>query len=118
MKKEREKHIKMAKDWVEVYHREKYKTAIVYLDRNENGEIIVDKLFYQIVTKVNYLTACLWLEWRNKQVNDARKGFVQLPNKPNWLVMVRNFRRMQERKIKVLEYLKERQARGKRIENT
>lgn len=92
----------MPKDWVEVYHRDKYKTAIP----DENP------IFYHVVTKVNYLTACLWLQYRNAKVNDGRKGFVQLPDKPNWLVMVRNFRRMQDKKMKVLEYLKERKQRN------
>lgn len=101
MKKEREKRIQHIKDWVAVYHYGQYKTAI-----------LEEPPLYSVVTRVNYLTACLWLQYRNAKVNDGRKGFVELPNKPNWLVMVRNFRRMQDKKMKVLEYLKERKQRN------
>jgi hypothetical protein len=111
-KAEREKNIQMAKAFTEVYHRDKYKTCIVELDYDEAGKIVINPLFHRVVTKQTYITSCLWLEWRNKLVNDNRKGFVQLPNKPNWLVLVRNFKRMQERKIKVLEYLNERKKRN------
>lgn len=102
-KKEDDKKIKMAKDWVEVYHRDKFKTAII-------GREIPHT--YDVVTKVNYLTASLWLKVRNEKVNDGRKGFVQLPDKPNWLVMVRNFRRKQDRMIRVMKYLDERKKRS------
>lgn len=101
MKKEREKRIQHIIDWVKVYYYPNYKTAI-----------LEEPPLYKIVTRVNYLTACLWMKWRNDQVNDGRKGFVQLPtDKPNWLVMTRNFRRRQEKLIKVLAYLEERKNR-------
>lgn len=103
MKAEREKHIKMAKDWVEIYHRDKFKTAIT----DENP------IFYNVVTKVNYLTTCLWLKWRNEKVNDGRKGFVKLSDKPdraNFLIHIRNFKRRQERMIRVMEYLEQRKT--------
>lgn len=102
MKSEREKNIQNIKDWARVYYYPLYRTAIL-------GE---KPYLYIIVTRVNYLTACLWLEHRNKKVNDGQKSFVKLPNKPNWLVMVRNFRRMQDKKMKVLDYLKERKNRN------
>lgn len=101
-KKERDKIIANPKAFVEVWYRDKYKTA-VYLPETPH--------LFRIITRVNYLTAQLWLEWRNKQVNDGRKGFVILPDKPNWLVMNRYFRRRQERLMKVLPYLKERSKR-------
>lgn len=103
MQKYPERNIQHIKDWASVYYYGQYKTAILW-----------EKPLYSVVTRVNYLTALLWLEWRNKQVNDGRKGFVVLPNKPNWLVMVRTFRRMQDKKMRVLEYLKERQNRNKK----
>lgn len=121
MKKEREQHILNQKAWVDVYHREKYKTALVYFENFDHQnqylkkDLIwnqyVDTRFFQTVTKVNYITSCLWLQWRNLKVNDGRKGFVKLPDKPNWLVLVRNFKRQQERRIKVLAYLEERKNR-------
>lgn len=121
MKKEREKGILRYKDWAEVYHRDAYKTAIVYFKKYDpNNEYLVydkiwnqyiDTLYYKVVTKQTYITSRLWLEWRNKQVNDGRKGFVKLPDKVNWLVMVRSFRRKQERQIKVLQYLEYRKKR-------
>lgn len=103
-KKENDKKIWMAKAWVEVYHRNNFRTAII-------GHELYPS--YYIVTRVNYLTAGLWLEWRNKKVNDGRKHFIVLPNKANlhWLIMVGNFRRKQDRMIKVMEYLEERKKR-------
>ena len=103
-KKDRDKKIENSKAWVEVYHRDKYKTAAFHPDE--------EPYFYFIHTRVNYLTATLWLKVRNGKVNDGRKGFVQLPDKPNWLVMVRNFRRKQDRMVKVMEYLNERKNRS------
>ena len=89
------------KAWASVYHRPAYKTAI------PEGDI-----YFYIVTRVNYLTASLWMQYRNAKVNDRRKGFVELPvDKPNWLVMTRNFRRMQDKKMRVLDYLEERKNR-------
>lgn len=91
-----------ARAFVEVYYRDKYKTAV---------DIPEEPHLFRIITRVNYLTSCLWLEWRNKQVNDGRKYFVHLPDKPNWLVMNRNFKRRQEKLMRVMEYLKERKTR-------
>lgn len=103
-KRDREKHIEINKQWAAVYYYPLYKTAIV-------GDI---PHTYQVVTRVNYLTAQLWLVYRNSKVVNGSKGFVKLPDaKPNWLVMVGGFRRMQDRKIKVLDYLKERANRIK-----
>lgn len=80
--KQRHKHIELAKGWVEVYHADKFKTAIP--DPNP--------IFYNIVTRVNYLTSCLWLEYMKQRWNTKQKG-VALPDKPNWLVMTRKFKR-------------------------
>jgi hypothetical protein len=47
-----------------------------------------EKHLYLVVTRVNYLTACLWLNEVKKE-----KTKIELPAKPNWLVMNRSFRR-------------------------
>jgi len=83
--------IKNAKAWVDIYHRDKYKTAIQGSEHN----------LYMIVTRVNHLTASLWLDYRNKLVN-KNKDFMTLKDKPNWLVMCRNFRRRQDEEINKL----------------
>lgn len=70
--------------WAETYHRLTYKTAI---PEGKN---------YIIVTRVNYSTAKLWLLWRNQYY---KKGMAELP-KVDWLVMIRNFRRDEEQRIK------------------
>lgn len=106
MRKDSEKRIEHIKEWAKVFYAndKKYKTAICAEEHN----------MYHIVTRVNYLTSCLWLQWRNEKVNDRRKGFVELPNdKPNWLVMNRGFRRKQGRLIKVMDYLAQRKSRIK-----
>lgn len=101
----REKSIQSVKDWARVFHYPAYRTAIL-------GEM---PHTFRVVTRVNYSTSCLWLQWRNQQVKNGSKGIVQLPtDKPNWLVMNRYFKRKQERRIKVMAYLEERK---KRIEN-
>jgi hypothetical protein len=103
-KKDREKRIKHIKEWARIFYAndKKYKTAICAEEHN----------MYYVVTRVNYLTSCFWMKWRNEKVNDRRKGFVELPtDKPNWLIMNRNFKRKQERMIRVMEYLIERKKR-------
>lgn len=43
-----------------------------------------------VATRVNYLTASLWLNEVKKLKTNKTE---QLPQKPNWLVMVKSFRR-------------------------
>lgn len=100
-KKDRDKQIENAKLFIETWYRDSYKTA-VYLPETPH--------LFRVITRVNYITSCLWLEWRNKQVNDGRKGFVILPNKPNWLVMNRYFKRRQEKLMRVSEWCKQRKS--------
>lgn len=100
--KNRDKNIVNQKAFIEVWWRDKYKTAVGLPEAPG---------YFLPITRVNYLTSCLWLDWRNKQVNDGRKHFVHLPDKPNWLVMTRNFKRRQEKLMRVVEYLKERKSR-------
>lgn len=61
---------------------------------------------YLVVTKVNFLTASLWLNKRNELVKNNsggnHKGFIELPNKPNWLVMTASFRREETERLKLL----------------
>ena len=72
--------------WAAVYHRPQYKTAILAENKRD---------FY-IVTRVNYMTSKLWLENIYNQVN-GKDGFVDIPkDKPNWLCMIRKFRREKE----------------------
>ncbi len=72
--------------WAAVYHRPQYKTAILAENNRD---------FY-IVTRVNYMTAKLWLENIYNKVN-GKEGFVEMPkDKPNWLCMIRKFRREKE----------------------
>lgn len=99
---EQRKSIENIKAWAEVYYRPLYKTAIIGREMPSS---------YCIVTRVNHHTATLWLKYRNERVNRT-KGFVDLPDKPNWLVMIRNFRRGQDKKMRVIEYLKQRKSRA------
>lgn len=70
------------------YHGDKYKTAISS-----------DKPYlYMVVTRVNRMTAQLWLEDRNRKVK-GKSGWCELP-KVNWLVMIANFRRDEDERIK------------------
>lgn len=111
-KKDRDKKIESPKAWAEIYLRDKFKTAAFHPDE--------EPYFYFIHTRVNYLTSCLWLKWRNEKVN-GKKGFVKLSDKAdraNWLIYVRNFKRDQERKIKILDYLEERKNRIADVEKT
>ena len=62
---------------------------------------------YLVVTRVNFMTASLWLERRNKIVDNGlggnHKGFIELSKKPNWLVMTKSFRADENIRIKELE---------------
>ena len=78
--------------WCDVYYRGEYKTAI-------HSEL--SPYYFKTVTRVNYLTATLWLQIRNAKTK-GRKGFMELSNKPNWLVMAKMFRRQQDVKMKEL----------------
>jgi hypothetical protein len=60
---------------------------------------------YLVVTRVNYITAQLWLNNRHKVVKMPQKGFIELPTKPNWLVMAKSFRRDEDQRIKELQML-------------
>lgn len=92
MKQDGLQHIK---DWAKVYHYPQYKTAIKSINTSYNG--------YHIVTRVNCLTAKLWLENIYNKVN-GQKDFVSIPkDKPNWLCMIRQFRREKEIQIKNIE---------------
>lgn len=78
--------IEHIKRWAAVYHRPQYKTAILAENNRD---------FY-IVTRVNYMTAKLWLENIYNKVN-GKGEFVGIPtDKPNWLCMIRKFRREKE----------------------
>jgi hypothetical protein len=59
--------------------------------------------FYLVVTRVNYLTAQLWLDRRHKIITGITKGFTELPKKPHWLVMNRHFRREEDKRILELQ---------------
>ena len=98
LKKDREKRIEHIKEWARVFYAndKKYKTAICGEEDNT----------YYVVTRVNYLTSCFWLQWRNSKVNDRRRGFVELPtDKTNWIFMNSKLKRKQERIIRVMDYL-------------
>lgn len=91
-KKSDNEKIHLQKIWVECYYQYQYKTAIIGRELPHT---------YVIVTRQNYVTAQLWLNWRNDKVK-GRKDFITLPDKPNWLVMNKNFRRQQEIEIRNL----------------
>jgi hypothetical protein len=44
------------------------------------------------------LTASLWLTRRN-ELAKGKKGFIELPKTPNWLVTVRTFRRDDDKRL-------------------
>jgi len=82
--------IKRVSEWAQLYHRPEHKTAI----QGNKPHL------FAIVTKVNYLTAKLWLENIYNKVN-GKNGFVNVPkDNPNWIVMSRKFRREKEIEIK------------------
>lgn len=87
--------IEPIKQWARIYYGDLYKSAI----KHESGK------GYRIVTRVNHLTALLWLRHRNDIVN-KRAGWIELP-KCNWLVMIRNFRRQEDEKLKLIKGIAE-----------
>lgn len=48
---------------------------------------------YNVVTRVNYLTALLWIEHTNTIIKSKSELNLDLFKKPNWLVMLKTYRR-------------------------
>ena len=79
----------LTKKWAAAYHAPQYKTAI-------HGE---QDYLYHVVTRVNHHTAAIWLAYQ-KSATKGKKGFIELPDKPNWMVMTKSFRREQDKLLK------------------
>lgn len=76
--------------WADVNHRGEYKTAIT-------GEI---PYTHKIVTRVNFLTAYLWLEHFKSKWGKNNIGEFELTKKPNWIIMYKRYRRECDLKLK------------------
>ena len=83
------------KKWAAVYYYPERKTAIV------GNEILHT---HHIVTRVNYITSCLWLQYRIELGLNGKKGFIELPNKPNWLVLNKQFKKEENNRIKQFKH--------------
>ena len=76
-------------------------TKTIQLVHSKSGHykttLFINPLFYQVVTRVSYLTALLWIEYINpiiKQYNTLNPDKkIELFTKPNWLVMIKSYRR-------------------------
>ena len=89
---------------IEVYHEKNghYRTAIPAnepLQIAENWTIPAEKL-YHVVTRVNYNTTLLWLEWRNKIAKSKPELKLEQIQKPDWLIRSKWYRRAQEEVLK------------------
>lgn len=82
------KHLKHIQDWASVEMRGKYKTAIQTEKENQ----------YNLVTRVNHHTSMLWKEWREDKIKNIT-GFVHINTGNCWLLMIKSFKRSQEKLI-------------------
>jgi len=61
-------------------------------------------LMYNVVTRVNYLTVLLWIEFINPLIKEYNLSNpdkkIELFTKPNWLVMIKSYRRDFKAKLK------------------
>lgn len=48
---------------------------------------------YIVVTRVNYLSAMLWIEYVNNIIKSNPKLQIDTFKKPNWLIMMKSYRR-------------------------
>ena len=89
--KERYKIVETPANWAKINYYGNYKTAII------GSELYL----HFVVTRVNYLTATLWLDWRASKIK-GHDGFLALPSKPNWLVMLKKFREEETQRVLAL----------------
>lgn len=50
-------------------------------------------LMYNVVTRVNYMTILLWIEYINTIIKSKPELKLEPFTKPNWLVMIKSYRR-------------------------
>lgn len=50
-------------------------------------------LYYNVVTRVNYLTALLWMDYINSILKSNPKLDYEPFKKVNWLIMIKSYRR-------------------------
>lgn len=71
-------------------------TKTIELVHSKSGQykttLFTNHLFYQVVTRVNYLTALLWIEHVNSIIKVNPQLQLDLFTKPNWLVMIKSYR--------------------------
>ena len=51
------------------------------------------ELYYNVVTRVNYLTALLWMDYINSILKSNPKIEYEPFKKVNWLIMIKSYRR-------------------------
>lgn len=74
------------------------KNCIETLHGNDMKSILVTgKCLYMVVTRVNYSTAKLWLEVRNRRIKELGLTHMDIYQKPNWLCKQGWFRRNQDK---------------------
>ncbi len=84
--------LELVKNWAKVQYGTDYKTAILGSESH----------LHLIVTRVNRITAKLWLDNIYSKLMGS-SGFPDVPkDKPNWLIMNRSFRREKDKEIKSL----------------
>ncbi len=81
-----------------VYCGKEYQTAIL---GNESHPLVPHLKTFIAVTTVNRLTAQLWLNVYEEKTKD-NKAFPEFKGKVNWLVMIGNFRRDMDERLKDL----------------
>ena len=75
-------------------------TKTIQLVHSKSGQyktvLYSSETLYNIVTKVNYLTVLLWMEYANliiTKYNKTSEKKIELFKKPNWLIMIKSYRR-------------------------
>lgn len=75
-------------------------TKTIQLVHSKSGHyktvVYSSEILYNVVTRVNYLTVLLWIEYANSIIIDYNKTSekkIETFKKPNWLIMIKSYRR-------------------------
>lgn len=76
---------------------------LIYSKSNQYKTIIYNQenpLYYNVVTKVTYLTNLLWIDYINNLIKLNPQLKIEKINKVNWLTLNKQYRRNLEKQLK------------------
>jgi len=78
-------------------------TRHIQLIHSKSGQyktvLNTNETLYNVVTRVNYLTAILWIEYINKIIKVKNHPNILPIPKINWMYMIKSYRRSLEKRL-------------------